>query len=576
MEQFMTEDLYPYIDAVSYHIYTHWWYAENNEFNLQHNNYNEIIADQGGWKPLTITETGWQMSVGSHIQGAEEKKQASELVKRAVILDDLGYSDLMFYDFKNDGNDISDPEHNFGVIKNNQSAKMSYYSIKNYLKNVGKAQYLGKALFDNRIEAYAYKSNDGNFLITWAKPDNTQTNIANNNNSNPEYTFSYDVTIKDMFGEKTKSKNTLKSDYDPKYVYGFTDRQILDMLATYGTDELISLPEEQKECEASIKEEYLKLLNVGTKDALDEYIDFCYSKGDKLIEEYKAGTLNIKASEFSNMLYNIHNAAYKGSRTAVCITGLSSEVSIEDISAEYEKTDALIEFADMIKLRYLSEPFNKGKELLKKTKKYSEEGRGTPKSGENYNLQSDGSLKIKGAEDAEFTAVEIYSGTELVWRDTIIKADGNEAELTLPEFGEYILKTSETKDQIITYSGDNYYSCEDAMTYCNAENSKRLLTWTKTLAEDFFESKSSGLPSYITKKTEAGRNYLSINKPEKEGTILAAAYKDGTLKAAAIAGEDGICVLDVTGLDNYTLKIFDWKKSMVPSGAAEVYDGIKA
>lgn len=173
-------------------------------------------------------------------------------------------------------------------------------------------------------------------------------------------------------------------------------------------------------------------------------------------------------------------------------------------------------------------------------------------------MLSDGTLKLSGKTEKSFVSIKITNGEELIYINTLKTTNGEyEIPVELPGYGEYTLKTSENGDQTISFANEGYSSTEDAMTYYNASNAQGLLEWTKILAEDIFESKASGLPSYITKKTIGEKNYLSVNKDEKKGVVYAAAYKDGYLKSVSKETEPGVCMLDVTGLDDYTVKVFD-------------------
>ena len=573
-ESFFTDELYPYIDYVSYHVYTPGNYAENPKFDGQVENYTNIISKNGGWKQLALTETGWfVINTG---WGPDQTKQASELVKRAVIVDDLGYSDLTFYDFKNDGTDGSDGEDNWGVITNDRQMKKSYYSMKNYFKNVGKAQYIGRAYVADGIKAYAYKSNDGCFLITWAEPTVSDAYIQRTNNAKPEYAFVQEVVIKDMYGNETGTGKTLKSDFDPKYVYELSDSDVLAMIKAYGTDSLINLGEAYSAEENEIKAKYSELLQSGTKQALDEYTELCYSTGEKLIAEYKNGGLQVTAPEISDMLYRICNAAYAGGRTAALCGDIPNDADKEDLKAQYAAMSGMIDFSDLSELTYLSEPYKKGKELLNVTERYSEEGYGAPVSGKNYTLSADGMLKIAGTSGKRLVSVVLQNGGVDVYIDTLKVSDGAyETSVRLPGYGEYTLKISGENAENVLYTNSGYVSCEDAMTYCNVRNAEYLLKWTKILAADFLESKESGLPAYIKKRSENNRDYLYVKKKDKSGKCFVAAYMGSTLMSAAAENSDGMCILDVTDLDGYIVKVFDWTDIMTPAAQNSIYQNVK-
>lgn len=62
---------------------------------------------------------------------------------------------------------------------------------------------------------------------------------------------------------------------------------------------------------------------------------------------------------------------------------------------------------------------------------------------------------------------------------------------------------------------------------------------------------------------------------DTKGVVFAAAYKDGYLKSVSKETESGVCMLDVTGLDDYTVKVFDWSEFMIPNGPSDVFENVK-
>lgn len=575
-ENFLAEELYPYIDSVSYHVYTVGYYADNSEFNTLNHDYFSIVRQRGGWKELSITETGWYIVKPVWGEwGPDQTKQASELVKRAVMTDDLDYALLTFYDFKNDGADEANEEHNWGVITKDQKMRKSYYSVKEYLKNVGKAQYLGRVYLTDGIKAYAYKANEDYFLIAWAEPINEDTYIRNNNNNKAEYTFSLPVVIRDMYGEDTGTGNLLKTDFDPKYIHGLTDDFVLEKISLYGTDELIALPDEYQSQEVQIKANYQQICREKSIAAVDEYINYCYSFGDELIRLHKINRLNMSLTELSALLCEISAAAQKGGKLAACCPDCPDSIDIDSLLREYQAMGDIIEFSDLSGLTYLSEPYSKGKELLEAVAKYDEEDRVTPIQGKNYTVSSTGLLSVKGTTPAKLAAIKLVKDNEILYLDTVNPENMNyEISYQLPGYGEYTLyvKTIEQCEERISYCKGDYLSVEDAMTYHDTENAKRLLNWTRELADEYFVDKNSGLPLYVEKIQHDDRTYLCITYKHDIGIVLAAAYSEGKMYRVAMEKE-GICMLDVTGLDKYTLKVFNWNSAedMLPEKIADEY-----
>jgi hypothetical protein len=127
------------IDAFSFHTYP--TDKNNNFLSPEQYNYTAIInhvkdlleefdcADKEIW----LTETGWSTNQAGALysKGVSEEIAASYMARFYVQNEVSGIKKVFWYDFMNDGINITNREHNFGLINNwNPVAKKVPYAAK--------------------------------------------------------------------------------------------------------------------------------------------------------------------------------------------------------------------------------------------------------------------------------------------------------------------------------------------------------------------------------------------------------------------------------------------------------------
>ena len=583
MSDFYDAELYPYVDGVCFHVYTGGCYADNTYFDDHVDTYTIQLHQQGGWKDLALTETGWfyvtkDLDTEPWSWGPTQERKGHELVKRSIICDDLDMSVLTLYDFKNDGTDVSNEEHNFGVMTNDYKMYPSYYAMQEYFENVNQAQYLGRVKLDaeGKIDAYAYARNDDYFLITWAKtilrttPGYYNYNPYVNDASTLQkttYTFTEDVNITDVYGNDTATGKVLNADWDPKYVHNLSREFVLNALAAYGMDEVVdktAFDEVGYTAEYNaLSEKYLAICSVATQDAVNEFIALCDETAKKAIANHSAMT----DKQFSNLLSEIAQFMEKGSRLLTCCETADDDVQLNKLKFQYEQLADVIEFSDMSGLIYLSEPYSKGKKILKKSDKYEDVTRAAAINGSNYKMNNTGLLTIGGESSAKYVTVSLTKGDETLYIDTIPVADGKYSTYyQLPEYADYVLKIKDgatLSTNNIAYQATRYISVEDKMTASNNKQAEILLGWSKLLMADYLaENKgytfAEKMPNEVTKYSNGDKTYVKVKLDNTAtGVTAAALYANDALVSVTVA-EDNECRIDITGIENYKIKLFRW------------------
>lgn len=479
---FYVDKLYPYIDGISYHHYNHWRYADGPEYYQTTEEIADKMMQEGGWKKLIMTESGY--STGIHDMEVPENKQASENVKRAVICDWYGIDFLTLYDFKNDGYDPEEIEHNFGSVTNDYKPKPGYYTMKQYLDATNQAIYIGEAYLSDDITAHVYAANDDYFMIAWAKNINDEADIRNENGGKAVYNFTDEnVRVENMFGEHIGGK-VLNATYEPSYIYGLSKdfcfrairenrdhdlfeniRKLMDGLG-YSTEEIENI--------------YLRMCTSGSTDDAQAFMESCYGMADQISDDFLDGVLDISEREFSNILSEIYQICERGMRVAVLFDDKCS--APDNVYEEYENVQTVPQDAVDKNVVYINEPYYKGKNLLNKISLYNEKDRVNPVKGQGFELKSDNLMIFYGESSVEEVLIKIEDNNGNLIYMNLIPTDGSgnyyfEFTPDMP-YGNY--KVTVNNGEILTDNFDynaavDYLSVEDKMTAISLLQAQELL-----------------------------------------------------------------------------------------------------
>jgi hypothetical protein len=565
---FFDEELYPYIDGISYHIYTVGYFADCAKWTTHTDALLTKIRNSGGWKKFGVTETGWYIIPGDW--GPVEETQASELVKRGVMAADKKISPLTFYELKcNVREGASQEEQNWGIYSNDYRMRKSFYALKNYFNNTNQAQLLGKIKLDGIASAYAYVNNDECFIIAWApSPENTDINIRKSYKlDTSSYTFDDDVFITDLYGNEIAG-NVLNTSYAPQYVYGVSRDFIMTALRQEDTEELIndSLFEGTKYSTAQIKQKYDDILTQKTEESVKEYLRYCLNFGVTIINDYNSGSANLTVQQLSSILSEIEKAAEKGGNLIACFDIAEIKKPDKILKLQYDQFEGLIEFSDLVGLSYLSEPYKKGKELLNMSERYEKSNRIEPIIRENYTIDALGNIIISGEASCNIVTIIIFAGDEKIVVDAIpVNAGRYSVTYKLPEFGEYRLEINEDTriSENIDYFKTEYKSVEAKIMNSNIIIADGLREWSKLLMENYLEQNKDytfaekSIDDYEL-ETIDGKEYIVISDNDVIGTSMGAIYDESGRMITFSTAESNVMRLDITDLHNYRIKIFRW------------------
>lgn len=193
LEKCLKLGMLKHCDAVSLHTYIY----NNPGKTLEANWYqrmqgvDKMLREANGGKqvPLYATEIGWPTHIASN--GYTEEASADAMARLYLLAISLDYiKGLWWYDFRDDGWDSAENEHNFGMVRRDLTPKRSYFvysDLTRYLKN---ARWIERVeVNDPRVWIMKYRKADGRtVLAAWSEytDEDPQITFTNSESANPE------------------------------------------------------------------------------------------------------------------------------------------------------------------------------------------------------------------------------------------------------------------------------------------------------------------------------------------------------------------------------------------------------
>ncbi|WP_128658059.1 S-layer homology domain-containing protein [Paenibacillus sp. 598K] len=161
-----------YMDAVSVHPYRYPGSPEGMDQDIV--NLQQLVQDYNDNepKPIFISEWGWPTHQG--LTGTSEAMQAAYLVRSSVQMLSQGVERLVWYDFKNDGIDVHEPEHNFGILRNESdplgkyAPKPAYVAYANLTRALTGADFVEAEEIGAGIYSYLFERGSEQIRVMWS------------------------------------------------------------------------------------------------------------------------------------------------------------------------------------------------------------------------------------------------------------------------------------------------------------------------------------------------------------------------------------------------------------------------
>ena len=292
---------YIYAGGYSYHPYSN--SVSNNQEHYMKNyleKYKELFNQYGGFIKNYITEYGVTV-----VSDVTEEIQSKKLLQQTVLMDYYGVDTDYIYNFWNTGTDENNQENNYGLVNNDYTPKLSYYSMKNYYQNTNGSEYIGTLDIEDGLEAHVYDKDGKPLIIAWS--DNTDNTY--------DFTLG-EMTAKDIYGKDITpdESGNIQITTSPVYLYNVGNHyfyQAISNTVTQKYDEFTSKFSGEiakvSGLQASIDNLKQKIQDISSNSTLDEttainLMEQHYNLGNTIIQAYKSGNLQVEYVKLSSML----------------------------------------------------------------------------------------------------------------------------------------------------------------------------------------------------------------------------------------------------------------------------------
>lgn len=346
LEKITKNGAYKYSYAYSYHPYDQDNERyQNSEFERKLNEHKDLFTNFGGFIKNYVTEYGIS---AYELNGITEEIQASKLVQQSTILDYYDVELSSIYNFWNIGTDKNNKNHNYGIVRNDNTPKKSYYSLKKYYENTNGAEYIGtinylEGIINENLEAHVYDKDGRPKIIVWS------------NNSDVTITIPYlNFKATNLYGEEIQpdENGNLVITTSPVYLdevdYNYFYQAISNMaIEKYNefteifageiaqVPELTSKIEENKKYMESVGQVENKIVGSATIQAMKNHFEL----GNLILQAYRDGKLQVEDVKVSSMLDMLNDIGD-------CYEDLVT-VSAQTVEqAEIEQTNKVIQEAE--------------------------------------------------------------------------------------------------------------------------------------------------------------------------------------------------------------------------------------
>ncbi|MGL1903946.1 MAG: glycoside hydrolase family 5 protein [Fibrobacterales bacterium] len=192
IEQTFQLGMLNHIDAVSVHPYRH---QDPETVRSEYDKLNALIDGYTGGKGRPIVSSEWGYSnINWDGNPLSDFDQAQRLVRELLTNISKGVNLSIWYDWKNDGTDAGNREHNFGLVENDLTPKKAYHAYKT-LNTVLNGYTFSKRIDSGTPGVYFLKFKKGSdtIYVFWKEGPQETRDIQSSLGR---------VEIKDLFGER--------------------------------------------------------------------------------------------------------------------------------------------------------------------------------------------------------------------------------------------------------------------------------------------------------------------------------------------------------------------------------------
>lgn len=168
---------YDKMDILSIHPYRYPPTPEETDFVGEMKKADALVRKYGSPKPIWITEMGWPTNVGGN--GSSEAKQSAMIARTYMQALASGVVQKVFwYNFRNDGIDMSYNEHNFGIIRQDHSPKPACIAFRTMTQHLEGKKYVKALNAGSGVYAYLFEGQGTRTLTAWCASGSARLSIS--------------------------------------------------------------------------------------------------------------------------------------------------------------------------------------------------------------------------------------------------------------------------------------------------------------------------------------------------------------------------------------------------------------
>jgi len=165
-----------HLDIIGIHPYRYPYTPEHSDFTGEMVEVAALAAEFGGVKPIWLSEVGYATHTSAG--GSSEWWAGAALMRTYLLAWSSGYVGKVFwYDFRDDGDDASYNEHNFGIIRRDWTPKMGYTGFKAMADALEGCRPDGQFDLGRNVRALRFRKGTETRLAAWATEMNAKVPI---------------------------------------------------------------------------------------------------------------------------------------------------------------------------------------------------------------------------------------------------------------------------------------------------------------------------------------------------------------------------------------------------------------
>ena len=350
------------VNEFSYHVYD---YTNENKQDviltktiLEEKN---LFNNFGGFAKINITEYGLS---SNNQNGVTEDIQARKLVQQTVIMDQFDINFANLYNFWNTGDDSNNREYNFGIVRNDYTPKLSYYSLKNLLSNTNGSEYIGTVNLVEGLKTHVYNKDGKPKIIAWSANSNNTIEI--------DYTG---FTAKDIYGNDIENTNgKLNITTSPVYLDNISTKYFYEAISNTALEKYSEFEEKFATEIASVEglqenintsKQYLESISnieSETEEIAKQKMQEHFNLGNQILTAYKDKALDVEYVKLSSML-DMLNEIGDSFEDLVTVTAKTRNPDLENTKTLIDNTEQAINNNNDLDIVYPEKILEFSKEL---------------------------------------------------------------------------------------------------------------------------------------------------------------------------------------------------------------------